>query len=343
MSRPTVSCIVPAYNYAHYLPAALDSALAQDYPHGALEIVVVDDGSTDHTPDVIAAYGDSIRSIRRPNGGLNAATQTGIEAATGELLTFLDADDTWAPDRTRHLVDALEAHPEAGLAWGDMRIVDAAGVAQEGSFRSRHGIAPFSGRAFGRLLMGNFVSAGSLMTRASLRPLLCPIHPEAPYQDYWIASQVSRVAPVVAIDAMVNEYRQHDGNMNLGADLHGKARLLASEVPFRRHLLQTARGLATSSELLAGLRQLDGAVHVVAAALGSTPDDLLALGTADREAAVLALHDASDALDAGDLPGALAELVRAAAHDPLFDQPRGLIAELAPHVAAQVASALSAA
>ncbi|MFM7100229.1 MAG: glycosyltransferase family 2 protein [Verrucomicrobiota bacterium] len=90
--------MVPAYNYARYLPEALDSVLAQTWP--AWECVVVDDGSTDDTPAVGARYAalDSrFRVIRKKNGGLSAARNTGIEAAQGDWVAFLDADDVWCP------------------------------------------------------------------------------------------------------------------------------------------------------------------------------------------------------------------------------------------------------
>lgn len=95
MDWPGVSVVIPAYNYAHYLPLAIDSALRQNYPK--LEIVVVDDGSTDNTPEVIAAYGDKIRCIRKKNAGLSAARNTGIEEASHPYVAFLDADDEWLP------------------------------------------------------------------------------------------------------------------------------------------------------------------------------------------------------------------------------------------------------
>lgn len=99
MSRPgLVTCVIPVFNGERYLAEALDSVLAQT--HSQVEIVVVDDGSTDGTPDVLAGYGDVIRSLRQVNAGPAAARNRGIAEARGEYLAFLDADDLWAPAKT---------------------------------------------------------------------------------------------------------------------------------------------------------------------------------------------------------------------------------------------------
>jgi len=94
-SSPTVSVVIPAYNYATYLPKAIDSVLKQQFTN--YEIIVVDDGSTDNTAEIVAKYGDRVRYIYKKNGGLPAARNTGIQAARGELIGFLDADDEWLP------------------------------------------------------------------------------------------------------------------------------------------------------------------------------------------------------------------------------------------------------
>jgi glycosyltransferase involved in cell wall biosynthesis len=99
-----VSVIIPAFQCAAYLPQCLDSVLGQTYPMDRIEIILVDDGSTDETPQVAAAYAGRIRYLRQPNRGVSAARNAGIAAAGGHLFAFLDADDYWLPPRLEYMV-----------------------------------------------------------------------------------------------------------------------------------------------------------------------------------------------------------------------------------------------
>lgn len=105
MMAPLVSVIIPTYNRASTLKRTVDSALAQTYR--PLEVIVVDDGSTDGTEAVIRSYGDRIRGILQPNGGPSAARNTGAKAASGEWLAFLDSDDVWKPEKIARQVDLV--------------------------------------------------------------------------------------------------------------------------------------------------------------------------------------------------------------------------------------------
>ena len=97
MQSPLISCIVPVYNGERYLGEAIDSILAQTY--GPLEIIVVDDGSTDGTAEVVATYGDQVRYLWQPNAGQAAARNHGLSVTQGEFISFLDADDLWHPEK----------------------------------------------------------------------------------------------------------------------------------------------------------------------------------------------------------------------------------------------------
>lgn len=126
---PSVDIIVPAYNAAAFLPAALDSVVAQTSPDW--RILLVDDGSTDSTPEIAREYaarlGDRLVSIRQPNAGLPAARNTAIRHSTAELMALLDADDIWLPRRLELSLAAFQGRPEVGLAYGFNARVDAEG------------------------------------------------------------------------------------------------------------------------------------------------------------------------------------------------------------------------
>jgi len=102
-----VSIVIPTYNRAEEVPNAIDSVLAQTYR--PIEVIVVDDGSTDDTRAVLAAYGDAIRVIRQANAGCSAARNEGIRIGNGELIGFLDSDDTWRPRKLQIQVRLLRA------------------------------------------------------------------------------------------------------------------------------------------------------------------------------------------------------------------------------------------
>jgi glycosyltransferase involved in cell wall biosynthesis len=105
-----ISVIIPAYNAAAYIERALRSVLNQTRP--ADEIIVVDDGSSDNTADILKKYQNQIISIRQPNAGVSAARNTGIRAATGDWVAFLDADDEWLPEKLTKQCQFHQAHPE---------------------------------------------------------------------------------------------------------------------------------------------------------------------------------------------------------------------------------------
>ncbi|MDX9787120.1 MAG: glycosyltransferase [Desulfobacterales bacterium] len=107
----TVSVIIPTYNRAWAIKAAIDSVLSQDYD--GHELIVVDDGSTDETNSTLAEYVPRITVIRQANRGVSAARNRGILEATGELIAFLDSDDRWLPGKLSRQVDFFNAHPKA--------------------------------------------------------------------------------------------------------------------------------------------------------------------------------------------------------------------------------------
>jgi glycosyltransferase involved in cell wall biosynthesis len=118
----SVSVIIPTYNQARFLRAAIESALGQTRP--ALEVIVVDDGSTDETPGILARYDDRIRVRRQENRGPSAARNAGISAARGDFLLFLDSDDVLLPACVELQRARFEAEPSLGLVYSDVEFFD---------------------------------------------------------------------------------------------------------------------------------------------------------------------------------------------------------------------------
>lgn len=114
-----VSVIIPAYNAEQYLSEAIESILVQTQHN--YEIILVDDGSTDSTKIIAASYGQAIRYIYKPNGGIGSALNTGLSQAQGSLFAFLDADDLWLPDKLAIQQAALEQNPEIDLVFGHVQ------------------------------------------------------------------------------------------------------------------------------------------------------------------------------------------------------------------------------
>lgn len=109
-SLPLVSIIIMNYNYASFLPVAVESCLRQTYPR--VETIVVDDGSTDRSAQVIEGYGDRIISVLKPNGGQASALNAGFRASSGDIICLLDADDVFLPEKVAYVVEQFRSNPQ---------------------------------------------------------------------------------------------------------------------------------------------------------------------------------------------------------------------------------------
>lgn len=118
----SVSVIIPTYNYGRFIADAIRSVLDQTYP--PTEIIAVDDGSTDDTSDVVRSFGDGVKYVHQSNTGVCAARNFGVETSTGELLAFLDADDSWEPTKLERQVAKFADDENIGLVHCGMREFD---------------------------------------------------------------------------------------------------------------------------------------------------------------------------------------------------------------------------
>jgi glycosyltransferase involved in cell wall biosynthesis len=155
---PRTSVIIPSFNYSEYLPAAIDSVLGQT--DGDFELLVVDDGSTDGSRAVVQACSDPrVRLLVQPHRGRGAARNTGLRAARGGYVAFLDADDIWTPDKLALQCAVLDGRPEIGLVYSRYGVITAAGRVTS---KGRSYLAPKpSGAIFEHLLSGNVIGTPS--------------------------------------------------------------------------------------------------------------------------------------------------------------------------------------
>jgi glycosyltransferase involved in cell wall biosynthesis len=160
---PLVSVIIPTYNSADFLPQAIDSVLQQTYEN--IEIIVIDDGSTDHTEAVLKPYTERIRYFKKPNGGPSAARNMGIAEAQGEFIAFQDADDLWLPEKLQLQMDYLTAHAEIAVVYTDLTQFDLQGQVSI-SLVERYGAIP-SGYIFEELLVNHAITLSSVIVRRS--------------------------------------------------------------------------------------------------------------------------------------------------------------------------------
>ncbi len=135
---PLVSIVTPSFNQGRFIRQAIDSVLAQTYPH--IEHWVVDAGSTDETLEILRSYGDRITWTSGPDDGQSDAINKGFAATRGEILAWLNTDDVYSPDAIERAVDELVRHPEAGLVYGRGVILDESG-GETGPFV---GLEPFN-------------------------------------------------------------------------------------------------------------------------------------------------------------------------------------------------------
>jgi glycosyltransferase involved in cell wall biosynthesis len=172
---PLVSVVIPSYNSAATLAETLDSVLGQTYPR--LEVIVVDDGSTDATPDVLARYAPRVRGIRQRNGGLAAARNTGCAAAGGEFIALLDADDLCTPERIGAQVLAMAARPDVVLSGTEFSSFDENGVQAERLARQYYSWLGSAERGLASFFdQPGDIDIARWMPEATAGPVAMPLH-----------------------------------------------------------------------------------------------------------------------------------------------------------------------
>jgi glycosyltransferase involved in cell wall biosynthesis len=193
-TSPLVSVIIPTYNRGWIIKEAIESVLAQDFTD--FELIVVDDGSTDDTFEILGGFGDALKVLRQSNRGVSAARNRGIETSAGRWIAFLDSDDLWLPQKLSRQVEFFNTHPDALIC-----------QTEEQWFRNGRRVNPklrhrkFSGMIFERSLELCLVSPSAVMIRKRLFSevgLFDESLPACEDYDQWL--RVSCRIPVYLID-----------------------------------------------------------------------------------------------------------------------------------------------
>lgn len=201
MSHPLLSVVIPCYNAARFLPEAIASVLAQQYE--PLEILVVDDGSTDSTPDIAPGLAPEVRYLRQENRGPSSAKNLGLREARGEIFAFLDADDLWTEGRLNLQVGRLLGGPGLDLVSGRVRYVELPG--------GRIPDLPFEGPD--RTLSG--ICIGAAVYRRRAFEIVGPFDETMRFSedhDWFLRAREAGLKMVVLADVTLI-YRHHESNM----------------------------------------------------------------------------------------------------------------------------------
>jgi glycosyltransferase involved in cell wall biosynthesis len=212
---PTVSVIIPTYNRARYIGEAVESVLEQESAGCEVEVIVVDDGSTDNTREVLERYGDRIVYRRIENSARPAVPRNlGIGLAKGELIAFQDSDDRWAPDKLRRQLSVF-ADPEVMLSYGNAATMSQDGVAgadvvvPEADMRD--------GLVFDDLLASNFISTLTVIVRREMFERAGGFDESMALrglEDYQLWLRMATVGKFKGVPAVLAHYRQHDDNIS---------------------------------------------------------------------------------------------------------------------------------
>ena len=182
--RVKVSVVIPAYNAAAFIRQTLDSVLGQSFAD--LEVIVVDDGSTDGTRDIVSAVGPPVVLVAGPRRGVSAARNEGVRLSRGEYIAFMDHDDLWEPGKIRRQVQALDADPHAGLVFTQ------AWVMEGGRIKDVYPVLPeptsFLAKAYENLLHWCYIPMSSVLARRACLPGLDgsgPFDPQLQLAEDW--------------------------------------------------------------------------------------------------------------------------------------------------------------
>ena len=226
---PLISVIIPAFNSGQFIAQAVQSVLDQTYHH--FEVIVIDDGSTDTTKDVLREFNGHIRYCYQENRGPSAARNTGIAMAEGEYICFLDADDIWMPNKLEVQVAFMAQHDDIGLVFSDEEEVGLdmgqhRSILAQTLFRSDIVTQTPMQNAFKKLLVENFIPTSMVMVRRTCfgkAGLFDESLRVVEDRDMWL--RIAAYFKIACIPVILGKKRVHESNISKGTELTLRCRV----------------------------------------------------------------------------------------------------------------------
>lgn len=251
-----ISVVIPSYNAAGMIEQAVDSVLAQDWPN--IECIVIDDGSTDDTEQVLAPYSEKIRYLRKQNGGFASARNLGMRESHGEFIAWLDADDIFQPDKLSRQMVLLTECPEIGLVCTDFSMFDKNGVIYDSALSQYYGVLKkilgfedifsrkhalgngdvcWSGFVLDTLLKGNFIHPPTVLFRKQVFDQVGPqLEGLVNATDYEYLSRIAGQYQIGLLNEPLLQYRISEGQSSSSANFSKNAQY--NEMALR-HMLES--------------------------------------------------------------------------------------------------------
>jgi glycosyltransferase involved in cell wall biosynthesis len=251
-ARPLVTVVIPTYNRADYVAETIESVLGQTYEN--LEIIVIDDGSTDDTASVVERYAPRVRYVWQENAERGASRNHGLRLAKGEFIAFLDSDDVWLPHKVEDDVAYFTAHPEVGVIYSDAIEIDADGK-ETGILKARGR----SGRITRALLERNLVFMPTHLARTAKVREVSGFREERALsgsEDWEMWVRLSLVTEFAYIPKVTAKYRIHAANS------------MSSAAGMRRSMSRAAELFRASDSLApyrSTFRKMDAHIALVSA------------------------------------------------------------------------------
>ena len=274
---PIVSVLVNTFNHELFIAKALSSVVEQDFPAAETEIIVVDDGSTDLTPEIVRQFLPRIKFIRKQNGGQVSALLEGLAHATGEIIAFLDGDDWWTQDKLTKVIDAFNRHPQiAAVGHGYYEVNQQGASIRTMAVESECRLScetPESARHAANLRV--FGGTSRMAIRRKALDHLLPIPLILPFFDNFIFSQAIALSGAALLPDLLCHYRLHSKNL-YASDSFDEQRFRGRLELLRclfEHLAPRLKTLGVSSSTISAFLEADqiGAKRLSLALDGGMP------------------------------------------------------------------------